>query len=194
MSQAWNAPAHTCSSASPPVAPHRPGVVDRLVPEDLRRADVDVGRRQPATGRRPWRGGVGGDVGPAPRVAEQRRPAGLVAHPVPHADAVELARRRRRAAVVEHRVVEHLPGQPRPPRSRAASASPAARPPPALAPQTRSRSERMPSSAACERSTPARRRRPRAGRGRGTPGPAGTRRPRAPRPAGRPSPAAGRPR
>ena len=46
-------------------------------------------------------------------IAEHRLPRGLIAHPVPYADAVELCGRRGDQSVVEHRVVEQLAAGPR---------------------------------------------------------------------------------
>ena len=94
-----------------PDIPQSRRVVGGLVAEDLGRADVEERRRQPREVGGAGRCGVRRDVVGADAVAEQGAPAGLVADPVPHADAVERARRRGAAAVVEHGVVEQLPDE-----------------------------------------------------------------------------------
>ena len=90
-------------------APGRPDarrVRDVLVPEHLGAADVDEGGWQIREVFGAAGSGVDRHVVGAAAVAEQGVPAGEVARAVPHADALDLQRRHRLVAVVEHRVDE----------------------------------------------------------------------------------------
>ncbi len=88
-------------------------VGDVLVPEGLRRTDVDERRRQPRKVIGPRRRRVRGDVGAAAIGTQQRRPARRVGGLIPHAPPRHLPGGGRVVTVIEHRAQQHLPGQSR---------------------------------------------------------------------------------
>ena len=105
-------PGCTCSSTELPAGGDAAGVLDRLVPEDVKLPDLDVGGRQSGQVRRAGRGGGIGHVRVADEVAEQgvpvrcsyRRMTSRPTGPARVGDG---------GAVVEHRVDEDLLGQRR---------------------------------------------------------------------------------